>query len=243
MPSHLPTLENVRDTFSHPDDFYFALECLEGKSSSITHFQQTYSPKVLKFLRKSGASDRETQEIVDDLWTDCVSPTATRGPKLMRYDGSCSLQTWLNTVALNNYISLKRREERRRRLMPRSLDDSGPDGEGSGSVSVGETWDEEPEMEPLLAIMKTAIDAAFQECDAEDFVLLQLRHCDQLKGKELGVMFQCDTATISRRVKLAQKKINDATLSHIKKTDSWLDLKWKDFVEMCRFASPGSFED
>ena len=233
----------MRDLNPHLDDFHFAQECLEGKGSSLSHFQETYRPKIVAFLKSQGASLDEAREIVENMWSECVASTPTARPKLERYHGGCALQTWLSTIALNSLVSRRRRETRWGRIVE-SADAKKPDGgeRGEGAWS-GKAEDVEPERAPLLALMRAAIDTAFQECSPEDFVLLQLAHCDQLKEKELAVMFRCDVATISRRLQRASKGISRVTLRHIKEADPLLDLKWDDFMELCRSTGPSYFNE
>ena len=72
-------------------------------------------------------------------------------------------------------------------------------------------------------------------------MLLQLKHCDGLRGAELGKMFGCDESVISRRLDKAQERIAAMTLWKIRQTDPWLELKWTDFLELCRSATPSCF--
>ena len=56
MPAHLLTIPLPCATFNpHLDDFHFAQECLEWKSSSLSYFQQAYRPKLVAFLQKPGS--------------------------------------------------------------------------------------------------------------------------------------------------------------------------------------------
>jgi RNA polymerase sigma factor (sigma-70 family) len=231
----------VRDFNPHLDDFHFAQECLEGKISSLSFFQETYRPKLLAFLKSQGASLEEAQEIVENMWSECVASTPTARPKLERYHGGCALQTWLSTIALNSLVSRRRRETRWGRIVE-SGDAKMPDGgeRGDGPWS-GTAEDVEPEKAPLLALMRAAIDTAFRECSPEDFVLLQLAHCDELKEKELALMFRCDVATICRRLQRAGKGISRVALRYIKEADPLLDLKWDDFMALCRSTSTSYF--
>jgi RNA polymerase sigma factor (sigma-70 family) len=233
----------VRDVNPHLDDFHFAQECLEGKSSSLSYFQEAYRPKLLGFLKSQGASPDEAREIVENMWSECVASTPTARPKLERYHGGCALQSWLNTIALNSLVTRRRRETRWGRIVE-SGDARPPEGGERGDGPWGgRVEDVEPERAPLLALMRAAIDTAFRECSPEDFVLLQLAHCDQLKEKELALIFRCDIATICRRLERAGKGISRVALRHIKEADPLLDLKWDDFMELCRSTGPSYFDD
>lgn len=192
------------------------------------------------FLTRSGASPAEAEEIAGETLTDCLHPGPAASAKLATYDGTCALQTWLNTVAVHRLFSFKRRQAFERRILRPMPNDGTMHGHRRNS------WREdvetaEPSQESLLSLMREAIDSAFQECAAQDFVLLQLAHCDQLKMAELAVMFRCDIQTIRRRIERAEEGISRATLRRIKETDPWLELKWKDFVELCRTSTPASF--
>ncbi len=238
----LPTIRPVFDALPHPADFQLAQCCLESEVAALRQFQQTYRQTVTTYLAASGASADEARDVVENLWADCVAGSNGRPAKLTRYNGLCSLQTWLNTVALNDFLTRKRREQRWNRLIPPPVPAVGADD----SPESEEAWPasgsaEELSEAPLLDIMREAVQWAFLNCPAEDFVLLQLAHLDGLHVEELGLMFKCAKATISRNLKEARRSIEVATLAHIRQTDPWLDLKWEDFVELCQVASPACF--
>jgi transcriptional regulator with XRE-family HTH domain len=72
-------------------------------------------------------------------------------------------------------------------------------------------------------------------------VLLQLEHCDQLEREDLARMFGCSKPTISRLLHRASAEIEKRTLGYLREHDPWLELKWDDFVELCRTATPACF--
>ena len=92
-----------------------------------------------------------------------------------------------------------------------------------------------------MEIMRGAVEAAFRECDAEDFLLVQLAHANGLLGRELARMFACSEAKISRDLERAKRKIAAATMGYVRAQDPWLELQWEDFVELCRVVSPACF--
>lgn len=232
-PRHLLlTIARVHDALPHPADFQLAQRCLDGDASAIEELQRTYGPIVFVFVVHQGLAAREAQDLTDSLWTDCLAEREGAPPRLATYCGRAPLQAWLKTVALNQLLLLRREEEKRGEIHLEVED---------GAI-VSETPPSPPPREhteaPLLALMCAAIGAAFQSCPAKDFVLLQLAHADRLRGEELGRMFGCSAATISRQLKEASKGIADATLAYIRGIDPLIDLKWDDFLELCRVASP-----
>jgi RNA polymerase sigma factor (sigma-70 family) len=186
----------------------------------------------MAFLLHKGAARKEAQDLTDSLWADCIVARPGSRARLATYCGRAPLQAWLKAVTLNELIRLRRQEKRWGEVFS---DDEDRRIEEKAGPEASPRERTEP---PLIALMNEAIDSAFQSCPAEDFVLLQLAHADRLLGEELGKIFACSAATISRQLKRAQVRIKEATLAHIKLTDPWLELKWDDFLELCRFASP-----
>jgi RNA polymerase sigma factor (sigma-70 family) len=235
----LLTIHAVRDSLPHPDDFHLAQECIEGKTSALTHLQETYREPLLAFLQGSGARPHEAREIVTELWSDCIAPQTGSTPKLARYNGMCALKTFLNTITLNALVSVERKKKRRQDLLPGVVIEETTE---SGAADLSGPADPvEPAEAPLLDLMRKAIEAAFRACPAEDFVLLQLAHTDDLHVMELAKMFNRSKSALSRDVQRAGREIAEATIQYVKATDPWLELKWEDFVELCRSASPACF--
>lgn len=198
--------------------------------------------EVIQFLVRSGAPPDEALEFCKSLLTDLVVPKESRKPRLARYEGLSSIDTWLHSVALNGYVDRIRRKEREHAVMQTTV----PPCASETDDELEPAWAMDPKAgeisdAPLLHLMIDAIESAFKSCTPEDFVLLQLSHCDGLLGKELAVMFRCHPAQISRRLELAQKEIAASVRQHIRQTDPWLDLKWEDFTELCRTSTPTCF--
>jgi RNA polymerase sigma-70 factor len=225
----------VHEALPYPADFEFAQKCLEGDTAAIVELQGTFGPVISSYLVHRGASAKQANDLTDGLWADCLVARSGRRPRLATYNGQAPLQVWLKTVALNELIRLHALEKRRLEI---SIDEQiAPTQMAGGAAMAGEVATEAP----LLVLMRTSLEAAFQQCSAEDFVLLQLAHSDGLLLDELARMFCCASSTISRRLDVAQKKIAEETLRHIRVTDPLIDLKWEDFVELCRVASPACF--
>ena len=228
------------DALPYPNDFLLAQKCLEGDVEAIELLRKTYRAPLLNYLLHTGASAEQARELVDDLWADCVAERPPLRPRLATYSGNSPLQAWLKAVALNNLIQLKRHGQRRKKVLVEGL---ATENEPGGGV-VNEVPSDEPHQPaeaPLLEIMRGAVTSAFRECDPEDFLLLQLAHANGLKGHEIAVMFSCSAAKVSRDLQNARRGIAEATLNYVKAQDSWLELKWEDFIELCGAVSPACF--
>ncbi len=242
-PRGLLTIPTVHPALPHPDDFHLALECLEGKASALVHLQETFREPLLAFLQGAGALPHEAGEIVTELWSDCIAPQTGSAPKLARYNGMCALKTFLCTITLNTLFTRRRRERRWSRLVTGNAAEGKAEPEPLGMAREIETPDDggRHAEAPLLEIMREAIQAAFMACPAEDFVLLQLAHADDLHVMELAKMFGRTKSALSRDMQRAGEGIAGATLQYIKATDPWLQLQWEDFLDLCRSASPACF--
>jgi RNA polymerase sigma factor (sigma-70 family) len=223
-------------------DFDLCHECLEGKTSAIAALQVRFGPPTKSYLIGAGAKPHEADDVVCQLWSDLIRKRDDRPPRLQMYNGTCALQTWLNTVALNRLLSRKRNQQRWRELMPVTTSGGGGEmGDESFEDCMAAPDADEAGDSPLMEIMKIAVETAFQSCEPEDFVLLHLKHFDGLRGAELGRMFGCHESMISRRIDRAEQVIADTTLRAVRQTDPWLELKWSDFLDLCRSAGPGCF--
>jgi DNA-directed RNA polymerase specialized sigma24 family protein len=135
---------------------------------------------------------------------------------------------------------MKRRQARRNRFIrDEPVEENDLDAEGGAAVPADGAGI--PVEEPLIKIIREAVESAFRECDSQDFLLLQLNHAHGLLGRELAQMFGCSEAKISRSLENARRMVVKSTMSYVRKQDPWLELKWEDFVELCRAVSPSCF--
>ncbi len=228
----------------HLDDFHLAERCLDGDSLAIAELRQRLKTGIQPFLMRSGARTDEAAEICGVLLTDLVMPDGSRTPRLQHYKGMSSLDTWLHRVALNAFIIRKRREARERSAMPSRIplcDPASGDEPGAVVETAKDPKDDRALEAPLLELMLRAVEEAFQSCEPENFVLLQLSHCDRIQGKELAVMFRCHPAQITRRLEAAQQGICESVKAYVRREDPYLELQWEDFLEFCRTTTPACF--
>ena len=212
-------------------DLHLVEKCAGNDEAAIALLQSNYGARIVAFLVGAGAGGEEAKETVKSLWADCLTPNKGGNVRLMRYNGNCALQTFLNRVALNALLTQKRMDARRQKRFPSSTDGDLPDAP-TGDPTV-ET--------PLLDLMRDAIQFAFEHCRPEEFVLLQLEYCDQLEREELARMFGCSKATVSRLLSDARISVAETTMNFLRQRDPWLELQWDDFLELCRAASPACF--
>ncbi len=216
---------------------------LEGDEVAISALMGEYSTDLKNFLKGAGGDLADVTEVVDSLWADGLMGPSEKAPTFRRYSGQSSLRTWLKTVALNKLIDLKRHKTRvEAKLVP--LIKTSENGDETRDVEcaddVGATV--ESAEAPLLRLIREAVEEGFRSCEAEQYVLLQLYFRDGLYQDELARMWSCNASTISRHIETARIDVQRTTLNHIRSVDSWLDLHWADFVEVCKVVGPALVE-
>ncbi|MEO7318718.1 MAG: hypothetical protein ABIZ56_06995 [Chthoniobacteraceae bacterium] len=226
----------MSETIQHLADFNLVERCLGNDANALAQLQQTYRVPVTAFLSSRGANSVEAQETVEMLWGDLLTPASTGRTPLSRYNGKCALLTYLNLVALNRLFGRKRVSGRYERRFPSSdaVEFAEPAGESSSKD------------EPLIELIRDAVEFGFQNCDAEDFVLVQLQYYDDLDRGDLARMFRCSESTIHRELESARSAVRKSALAYIRERDPWLELRWEDFIELCRtttLTSLGAGED
>jgi DNA-directed RNA polymerase specialized sigma24 family protein len=221
----------VQNPIPFPSDHLLVQRCLEGNAEAICELQRTYRPLLLTALQRAGAMEAEAEEVADWLWADGLAPRPGAAPRLANYGGACSLKTWLYPLALNRWLARKRSDTRWARVIQPGLDVEKIETPAEGADSEA----------PLLDLMREALQAAFQQCSARSFVLLQFTQIDQLYLSEVARMFGCSKSKIDRDLEAAGAEIAAATMRYIHARDPWLELKWTDFLELCRVASPEFF--
>ncbi|MEO8352231.1 MAG: hypothetical protein ABI680_10915 [Chthoniobacteraceae bacterium] len=207
---------------NHELDLCFAEACLSGNENDLQKLQTVLDQPVHNYLRSTGGRESETKEILANLHTELVCPPDGRRPLLASYRGEGSLVTWLNRVALNRLISRRRTEVR--------LRDRFDDGIDLTQVPAPS---EANDREPIVALIASAIEAGFAQCEPEHFVMLHLIHSIGLTQEEVAVMFSSDRSTISRETSSARARIRKVIEAEIKRMDPWLELKWEDFIDLC----------
>ena len=228
------SIRGVQNDLPHAADFQLAQRCLDRDETSLRSLMRQFREPTVSCLAARGATGSEAEELVGELWAECIQRENGGPGRLTHYDGTCALQTWLNTVAFNRWYSRKRAQQRASVVfVPRA------DGQVSDHLPAEADHEAKPAIDfPLIAMMHQALEEAFELCSDEEFVILQLMHCDRLKLQELAVMFECQQSWMSKKLSRAEEKIATAVVKHIRERDPWVVLQWSDFLDLCRTATP-----
>jgi RNA polymerase sigma factor (sigma-70 family) len=203
-------------------------KCRLGDPDALAELRTKCHASLVNILLARGASQTEAEDLVTDLWSDCVPGNADRPSLLEKFSGKCTLQGWLATVATNRWIDLRRRLVRHVELNA-GVPGSNP-VDALGRLPAAPAWTKE---ETLVGLLRDSLQAAFALCPPDAMVLLRLVYLHELSQREVMRMLEWSESKVSRFLSRAMEQIETHTLAEIKRRDPWLELSWQDFVDLC----------
>lgn len=195
----------------------------QGDAEALAGLRDELQPALLGILLSRGAGRSEAEEILADLWSDCVPGTGEGAPLLAKFNGNASPLGWLARVAINRSIDRKRRRAKFDSEMEIDFD------EMPGCPTVLED-------NQLHALLRESLKAAFASCPREAVLMLRLVYLHGLTQREVGRMAGWTESKTSRTLSQTMKQIEQLTLKYLKEKSPLLELTWEDLVALC--ASP-----
>src|SRR5215472_6269975 len=150
-------------------------KCRQGDATALTDLRDKCHNSLLAILLARGVDRAEADDLLADLWADCVPGNNDRPSLLEKFSGKCTLQGWLATVATNRWFDLKRKQARRVDLTRNDAATEGPDALESRPAA-----DARMKEDQLVALLRESLQAAFARCSAEAMVLLRLVYLHEL---------------------------------------------------------------
>jgi RNA polymerase sigma factor (sigma-70 family) len=214
---------------SYEEERILVQNCLAGDQSALITLQRDYLRPLRKILLLRGADDVQADDIVANLWADCVVGRPGRQPLLTKYSGLSNLRNWLFRVGVNALLDLVRQSQRQTELV----------GFSSLNVSSGDYLADAPAPEAppesgLTALLRECLEQAFRQCPADDLLRLRLFYVHGVTQRELARMWGRHESTIGRDLSRALQLIADQTLQEIRRLDPKLKLSWDDFLALCQ---------
>src|ERR1041385_5460583 len=87
-------------------------KCRRGDVEALAQMRDQCHGSLLGILMARGADRTEAEDLLADLWADCVPGQDDRPSILEKFSGKCTLQGWLATVATNRWVDRKRKQSR-----------------------------------------------------------------------------------------------------------------------------------
>lgn len=219
---------------SWSDDVALAEAALEGEPAALQRLLALLqSPELRRSLVSRGASFTEAEDVAGDLAGDCFAGQKVRGGAfrlLAHYNGKGSLLSFLRHVALRRLIDLKRRQAAHPRAGEANASSPGdPLDRLSHGMAVTAGGDD-----LVVGLLAEALRRAFATADQESLLLFRLVHGYGVPQKDIARMWGWTESTLSRRMKALGSHLRSAVLDEARRADPWLELRWDDFVSLCR---------
>lgn len=203
--------------------------CGDSDPESLAALREKYHTSLVRILRARGASATETEDILEDLWADCVPGSNERKPLLARFSGRCALQAWLATVATNRWLDLKRKQARRGEMQTEDVATC----ESRGLESLSDPRTALARDETLIELLRQCLEQAFALVPSEAMVSLRLVYLHGLTQREVMRMLGWSESKMSRTLTGAMETIANETVRELQRRDPLLQLTWQDFVDLC----------
>jgi len=217
------------------EDLLQVQKCIRGDVVALGGVRDRFDEPVRAILRARGATATEADDVLADMWGDCVANCDEHPSLLEKYSGKCPLQGWLALVATNRWYDAKRRGARSVQIPDNISEGSdkatAPDNPADPSSTCCE--------DAVVDLLRDCLKAAFAACAPQDMVLLRLVFMHDLSQREVARALGWNETKISRSLSEAMQIIETQALAEVKKRDSWLDLSWQDFLDLCRTRQIG----
>ena len=209
-------------------------KCQQGDPHALAWLRDKCQSNLTNILLSRGANRTEAEDILADMWSDCVPGRQDRPALLEKYSGKCNIQGWLATVATNRWIDRKRRDSKQVDLPP--LDPEKPEGSAFDHLPAAASPTKE---DALVELLRASLQGAFARCPADLMVLLRLVYIHGVSQREVVKMLGWHESKVSRALSHAMQQIQADTLKELKKRDPLLELTWQDFVDLCETEQIG----
>ena len=192
----------------------------QGDAEALARLRDELQPALLGILLSRGAGRSEAEDILADLWSDCVPGSDGAAPLLAKFNESASPLGWLARVAINRWIDAQRRRAKFETEAEIDFDEL----PGCPTVLADNQ---------LQAALRASLRAAFASCPAEAVLLLRLVYLHDLTQREAGQLLGWTESRTSRALAQTMAQIEKQTLDHLRQHQPHLELAWEDFLALC----------
>ena len=210
------------------DDVALVERALGGDNAAIRELRDQHHGHLRARLLRRGASETDAEEILTDLWGDCVMGKFSR----WQPQAGSSLIAWLSSVATNRLIDHFRKQKFRADTAGRDGGDE-DDGAGRSRDAESASSDPAPRDAELVRLLRSSLACALQKCDQTGLLMLKLVHLHGLTGREVARMWGWHESKVSRTASRTEEQIRELTLLEVHRREPTLELTWDDLLELC----------
>jgi len=178
--------------------------CANGQEYAWEVFLTRYREKLYDIARGVTKEDSSARELADSIYGDLYGTSERDGHRVSRlnfYMGRGSLEGWLRTVILQEFVNRYRKQKK---LV--SLDEQEEDGVQFSAANPAPT-------SPLDKRLGDAVDEALSQLAADDRLVLASYYLDDRTLTEIGKVLGVHESTISRRLEKLLKVVRKQVLA------------------------------
>ena len=178
--------------------------CANGQEYAWEVFLTRYREKLYDIARGVTKEDSSARELADSIYGDLYGTSERDGHRVSRlnfYMGRGSLEGWLRTVILQEFVNRYRKQKK---LV--SLDEQEEEGVQFSAASPAPT-------SPLDKRLGDAVDEALSQLASDDRLVLASYYLDDRTLTEIGKVLGVHESTISRRLEKLLKVVRKQVLA------------------------------
>ncbi|MGA3129962.1 MAG: sigma-70 family RNA polymerase sigma factor [Terracidiphilus sp.] len=195
----------------HLGDLALARACAGGNERAWEHFVAVYRQPLTRAAIAITKSETLGRDLADQLYAELYGLKVREGQRhcpLLSYRGRGSLMGWLRTTLAQRHVDHYRRTRREEPLTQFN-------GIGEFDAPAPDPPQQTPPGE--LSLLEQAIEQAVSTREAEERYLLATYYLDGKTLLEIGRVLGVHEATVSRRLRRAEKEIRKQILKHLQR--------------------------
>lgn len=204
----------------YADDLALAARCQCGDETAVKQVIAELDGRLKALLVRRGASETVAGDLVEDLWGDCFSVGNGSTALLSKYSGRSRLSTWLTTVLTRRWLDRWRVERRF---------ESGERRNGVEKLTEAQSSLENE----LTVLLRETLCFAFDKCDPETFVMLQIVYVHGVSQRDVGRAWGISEFAICRKLSKAMAQIRSEAAQYLRTKDPALHLGWDEIIGFC----------
>ncbi len=221
------------------DDLCLIVACEKGDEKAWEYLVANFDSTVKSAARKISSNKDDAEDLASSIWAELYGlrqdADGNKKSKLVYYSGRGSLAGWLRAVVSQLAIDEYRKQSRYVQIEEnREFENLAEDASNhSGNELVVHHADNPEELltsEDTSRDVSLALKHAIDSLEAEDRLVMKLYYFDDLKLKEIGVMFGYHEATASRKVVRIQSEIRKSVEKELLRQHGWSESEVKRYL-------------
>jgi RNA polymerase sigma-70 factor (ECF subfamily) len=221
------------------DDLCLIVACEKGDEKAWEYLVANFDSTVKSAARKISSNKDDAGDLASSIWAELYGlrqdAAGNKKSKLAYYSGRGSLAGWLRAVVSQLAIDEYRKQSRFVQIEEnREFENLADDASNhSGNQLVVHHADNPEELltnEQATRDVSLALKHAIDSLEAEDRLVMKLYYFDDLKLKEIGVMFGYHEATASRKLVRIQSEIRKSVEKELHRQHGWSESEVKRYL-------------